>query len=63
MQEADRDKVTVDDNEVNDEMTERLKQYGLKSQEDAERLLRAVSWVSRVNLDPWPSAGPFRVMG
>ena len=41
LQEADREKVVVEDAEVNEELTERVKTtYGAKSMEDFERLLK-----------------------
>jgi peptidyl-prolyl cis-trans isomerase SurA len=41
LQEADRDKVVVEDAEVNDELSERVKTtYGAKSMEEFERLLK-----------------------
>jgi peptidyl-prolyl cis-trans isomerase SurA len=41
LQEADREKVVVEDSEVNDELAERVKTtYGAKSVEDFERLLK-----------------------
>jgi peptidyl-prolyl cis-trans isomerase SurA len=40
LQEADREKVVVEDNELNDELNERLKTYGAKSVEDFEKMLK-----------------------
>lgn len=40
LQEADRDKITVEDNEVNEEMAERIKRYGLSSQAEFEKLIK-----------------------
>ena len=41
LQEADREKVVVDDVEVNDELSERVKTYGAKSVEEFDRLLKS----------------------
>ena len=40
MQEADRERVVVDDAEVNEELSERVKSYGAKSIEEFERLVK-----------------------
>jgi peptidyl-prolyl cis-trans isomerase SurA len=40
MQEADRERVVVDDAEVNEELSERVKTYGAKSVEEFERLIK-----------------------
>ena len=41
IQEADREKITVDDNEVNEEFNERIKRYGIKNEEEFEKVIRA----------------------
>jgi peptidyl-prolyl cis-trans isomerase SurA len=40
LQEADREKITVEDQEVNDEINERIKAYNSKTVEDFEKLLK-----------------------
>lgn len=40
LQEADRDKITVEDHEVNDEMAERLKRYGFSNPQDLDKMLK-----------------------
>jgi peptidyl-prolyl cis-trans isomerase SurA len=40
LQEADREKITVEDQEVNDEISERIKAYNSKSVEEFEKLLK-----------------------
>jgi peptidyl-prolyl cis-trans isomerase SurA len=40
LQEADREKITVEDNEVNEELSERLKTFGAKSLEEFEKALK-----------------------
>jgi peptidyl-prolyl cis-trans isomerase SurA len=41
LQEAEREKITVDDAELNEEFLDRIKRYGVKSEEEFERLVRA----------------------
>lgn len=41
LQEADREKVFVDDSEVNEELTERVKRFGAKSVDDLETMVKA----------------------
>jgi peptidyl-prolyl cis-trans isomerase SurA len=40
LQEADREKITVEDSEVNDELSERLKNFGAKTLEDFEKAIK-----------------------
>jgi peptidyl-prolyl cis-trans isomerase SurA len=40
LQEADREKVTVDDVELNEEFLERIKHYGVRTEEEFEKLVR-----------------------
>jgi peptidyl-prolyl cis-trans isomerase SurA len=41
LQEAEREKITVDDAELNEEFRDRVKRYGVKTEEEFERLVRA----------------------
>jgi peptidyl-prolyl cis-trans isomerase SurA len=41
IQEADREKVTVDDAEVNEEFAERIKRYGMKNEDEFDKVIRA----------------------
>jgi peptidyl-prolyl cis-trans isomerase SurA len=41
LQEADREKVTVEETELNDEFLDRIKRYGLKNEEEFEKVLKA----------------------
>jgi len=41
LQEADREKVTVDDAELNEEFMERIKRYGVKTEEEFEKLIKS----------------------
>jgi peptidyl-prolyl cis-trans isomerase SurA len=41
LQEADREKITVDDTELNEEFLDRIKRYNVKDEEEFERLVRA----------------------
>src|SRR5438132_1277562 len=41
LQEADREKITVDDAEFNDEFLDRIKRYNVKNEEEFERLVKA----------------------
>ena len=41
LQEAERDKIVVDDTELNDELAERMKRFGTKTVEEFEALVRA----------------------
>src|SRR5439155_1605257 len=41
LQEADREKITVEDSELAEELAERIKRVGAKSQEEFEGLIRA----------------------
>ena len=41
IQEADREKITVDDVEVNEEFTERIKRYGMKNEDEFDKVIRA----------------------
>jgi peptidyl-prolyl cis-trans isomerase SurA len=41
LQEADREKITVEDNELNEEFLDRIKRYGLKTEEEFEKMVRA----------------------
>ena len=40
LQEADREKITVDDIELNEEFLERIKHYGVKTEEEFEKLVK-----------------------
>ncbi|HEU4368657.1 MAG TPA: peptidylprolyl isomerase [Methylomirabilota bacterium] len=40
LQEAEREKITVDDLELNEEFVERIKRYGVKTEEEFEKLVR-----------------------
>jgi hypothetical protein len=40
LQEADREKITVDDVELNEEFLERIKHYGVKTEEEFEKLVK-----------------------
>jgi peptidyl-prolyl cis-trans isomerase SurA len=40
LQEADREKVTVDDVELNEEFLDRIKRYGVKTEEEFEKLVK-----------------------
>jgi peptidyl-prolyl cis-trans isomerase SurA len=40
LQEADREKVTVDDAELNEEFLDRIKRYGVKTEEEFEKLVK-----------------------
>lgn len=41
LQEADREKITVDDAELDEEFRDRIKRYNVKNEEEFERLIRA----------------------
>ena len=41
LQEAERDKIVVDDVELNEEITERMKRFGTKTLEEFEALVKA----------------------
>jgi peptidyl-prolyl cis-trans isomerase SurA len=41
LQEADREKITVEDTELNEEFLDRIKRYGLKTEEEFEKMIRA----------------------
>jgi peptidyl-prolyl cis-trans isomerase SurA len=41
LQEADREKITVDDAEVNEEFLDRIKRYNVKTEEEFEKLIKA----------------------
>jgi peptidyl-prolyl cis-trans isomerase SurA len=41
LQEADREKITVDDAEVNEEFLDRIKRYNVKNEEEFEKLVKA----------------------
>ena len=41
LQEADREKITVDDTELNEEFLDRIKRYNVKSEEEFEKILKA----------------------
>jgi peptidyl-prolyl cis-trans isomerase SurA len=41
LQEAEREKITVDDVELNEEFVERIKRYGVKTEEEFEKLVRS----------------------
>jgi peptidyl-prolyl cis-trans isomerase SurA len=41
LQEADREKITVEDVELNEEFQERIKQYNVKNEEEFEKLIRS----------------------
>jgi peptidyl-prolyl cis-trans isomerase SurA len=41
LQEADREKVTVEDTELNEEFLDRIKRYGLKTEDEFEKMVRA----------------------
>ncbi len=40
LQEADREKVTAEETEVNEELQDRIKRFGIKSQEEFERVIK-----------------------
>jgi peptidyl-prolyl cis-trans isomerase SurA len=40
LQEADREKITIDDAELNEEFLERIKRYGAKNEDEFERMVR-----------------------
>jgi len=40
-QEADREKITVEETELNDEFKERIKRYGLKNEEEFDKVIQA----------------------
>jgi peptidyl-prolyl cis-trans isomerase SurA len=41
IQEADREKITIEDTEVKEEFTERIKRYGMKNEDEFERVIQA----------------------
>jgi peptidyl-prolyl cis-trans isomerase SurA len=41
LQEADREKITVEDSELNEEFLDRIKRYNVKNEEEFEKLIRA----------------------
>jgi peptidyl-prolyl cis-trans isomerase SurA len=41
IQEADREKIVVDDAEVNEEFAERIKRYGMKNEDEFDKVIRA----------------------